>query len=111
MTAEEKKVIKMEDGVSVSDLSQRMGVKTSEIIKKLMSGEVNNLSNGRTWRDGEDYNRPEIQDLFANPECPIMSDELGNLVGVSTTYAWNTPKVAFDKLPVVLDYIDRQLAA
>jgi translation initiation factor IF-2 len=36
--AEDKKVIRMEQAISVSDLSQRMGVKTSEIIKKLMAG-------------------------------------------------------------------------
>jgi translation initiation factor IF-2 len=36
--AEEKKVIKLEEGITVSDLSQRMGVKTTEIIKKLMTG-------------------------------------------------------------------------
>ncbi|HZH04660.1 MAG TPA: translation initiation factor IF-2, partial [Myxococcaceae bacterium] len=34
--AEEKKVIKMEEGITVSDLSQRMGVKASELIRKLM---------------------------------------------------------------------------
>ena len=36
--AEDKKVIKLQDVISVSELSQRMGVKTSEIIKKLMAG-------------------------------------------------------------------------
>ncbi|HXX32294.1 MAG TPA: translation initiation factor IF-2 [Myxococcaceae bacterium] len=36
--AEEKKVIRVEEAISVSDLSQRMGVKTAEIIKKLMAG-------------------------------------------------------------------------
>ncbi|MFN0064514.1 MAG: translation initiation factor IF-2 [Myxococcaceae bacterium] len=36
--AEEKKVIKVEDGITVSGLSQRMGVKTADIIKKLMVG-------------------------------------------------------------------------
>jgi translation initiation factor IF-2 len=34
--AEEKKVIKLQEGISVSDLGQRMGVRTAEIIKKLM---------------------------------------------------------------------------
>ncbi|MBM7114402.1 translation initiation factor IF-2 [Archangium primigenium] len=34
--AEEKKVIKIQDGISVSDLGQRMGVRTNELIKKLM---------------------------------------------------------------------------
>jgi translation initiation factor IF-2 len=36
--AEEKKVIKVQEGITVSDLSQRMGVKTTDIIKKLMQG-------------------------------------------------------------------------
>jgi translation initiation factor IF-2 len=36
--AEEKKVIKVQEGITVSDLSQRMGVKTAELIKKLMQG-------------------------------------------------------------------------
>ena len=36
--AGEKKVIKVQEGISVSELSQRMGVKTTDIIKKLMSG-------------------------------------------------------------------------
>jgi translation initiation factor IF-2 len=35
--AEEKKVIKLQEGISVSDLGQRMGVRTSELIKKLMA--------------------------------------------------------------------------
>ncbi len=34
--AEEKKVIKVQEGITVSELSQRMGVKTTDIIKKLM---------------------------------------------------------------------------
>ena len=36
--AEEKKIIKLQEAISVSELSQRMGIKTSEIIKKLMTG-------------------------------------------------------------------------
>ncbi len=36
--AEEKKVIKVQEGITVTDLAQRMGVKTAEIIKKLMTG-------------------------------------------------------------------------
>ena len=34
--AEEKKVIKIQEGIAVSDLGQRMGVRTAELIKKLM---------------------------------------------------------------------------
>jgi translation initiation factor IF-2 len=36
--ADDKKVIKVQDGISVSEFSQRMGVKTGDIIKKLMAG-------------------------------------------------------------------------
>jgi translation initiation factor IF-2 len=36
--AEDKKVIKVQDGITVSELSQRMGVKTTDLIKKLMKG-------------------------------------------------------------------------
>jgi translation initiation factor IF-2 len=36
--AEEKKVIKIQEGISVSELSQRMGVRTIDIIKKMMAG-------------------------------------------------------------------------
>lgn len=34
--AEEKKVIKLQEGITVSDLGQRMGVRSADIIKKLM---------------------------------------------------------------------------
>jgi translation initiation factor IF-2 len=36
--AEEKKIIRLEEAISVSDLGQRMGVKTTELIRKLMTG-------------------------------------------------------------------------
>ena len=36
--AEEKKVIKVQEGITVTELSQRMGVKTTDLIKKLMQG-------------------------------------------------------------------------
>ncbi|HYR54923.1 MAG TPA: translation initiation factor IF-2, partial [Myxococcaceae bacterium] len=36
--AEEKKVIKLQEGISVSELSQRIGIKASELIGKLMTG-------------------------------------------------------------------------
>ena len=36
--AEEKKVIKLEEGITVSELSQRMGIKAAELIGKLMAG-------------------------------------------------------------------------
>ncbi len=50
--AEEKKVIRLEEGITVSELSQRMGVKTSELIAKLMTGgtmaTVNQVLDGDT---------------------------------------------------------------
>ena len=36
--AEEKKIIRLQEAISVSDLGQRMGVKTNELIRKLMTG-------------------------------------------------------------------------
>ena len=36
--AEEKKIIRLQEAISVSDLGQRMGVKTTELIRKLMAG-------------------------------------------------------------------------
>jgi translation initiation factor IF-2 len=35
--AEDKKVIKVQEGISVNDLSQRMGVRTAELVRKLMA--------------------------------------------------------------------------
>jgi translation initiation factor IF-2 len=36
--AEEKKIIRLQEAITVSDLGQRMGVKTTDIVRKLMSG-------------------------------------------------------------------------
>jgi len=33
-------------------------------VGAFVNGTPRDLSSGRTWRDGDDYNRPEIQDLF-----------------------------------------------
>jgi translation initiation factor IF-2 len=78
--AEEKKVIKIQDGVSVSDLSQRMGVKTAELIKKLMASNVIATAN---------------QTLDADTAGIIASD-----------YGWKVEKVGFEveqHLPEVQD--------
>ncbi|HYV45877.1 MAG TPA: translation initiation factor IF-2 [Myxococcaceae bacterium] len=76
--AEEKKVIKLQEAISVSDLGQRMGVKTSDIIKKLMTGGTMATAN---------------QMLDADTAAIIATD-----------YGWKVEKVGFeveDHLPEV----------
>jgi len=76
--AEEKKVIKLQEAISVSDLGQRMGVKTADIIKKLMAGGTMATAN---------------QMLDADTAAIIATD-----------YGWKVEKVGFeveDHLPDV----------
>ena len=68
--AEEKKVIKIQEGITVSDMSQRIGVKTSELIKKLMASNVIATAN---------------QVLDAETAAIIASD-----------YGWKVEKVGFE---------------
>jgi len=68
--AEEKKVIKVQEGITVSDMSQRIGVKTSELIKKLMAGNVMATA---------------TQMLEADTAAIIASD-----------YGWKVEKVGFE---------------
>jgi len=78
--AEEKKVIKLQEGISVSDLSQRMGVKSNELIKKLMTG-------------GKMVTANQMVDL----------DTAGI---IATDYGWRVEKIGFeveDYLPEVTD--------
>ncbi|MFZ5472068.1 MAG: translation initiation factor IF-2 [Myxococcota bacterium] len=78
--AEEKKVIKVQEGVSVSELSQRMGVKTADIIKKLMAAGTMATAN---------------QMLDAETAGILASD-----------YGWRVEKIGFeveDHLPEVED--------
>jgi translation initiation factor IF-2 len=78
--AEEKKVIRLEEGISVSDLGQRMGVKTTEIIRKLMAGGTMATAN---------------QMVDADTAGIIASD-----------YGWKVEKVGFeveDHLPEVAE--------
>src|SRR5262249_23179869 len=78
--AEEKKVIKVQESISVSELSQRMGVKTAELIKKLMAANIVATSN---------------QLLDADTAAIIASD-----------YGWKVEKVGFEvehHLPEVED--------
>ena len=76
--AEEKKIIKLQEAISVSDLGQRMGVKTTDIIKKLMAGGTMATAN---------------QMLDADTAAIVATD-----------YGWKVEKVGFeveDHLPDV----------
>ena len=85
--SEDKKVIRLQQGITISDLSQRMGVKVNELIKKLMlSGSMvtanqmidvdtaTNVASAYGWKvekvgfEVEDF----LGDLELNPEdiCP-----------------------------------------
>ncbi|MDQ3264097.1 MAG: translation initiation factor IF-2, partial [Myxococcota bacterium] len=94
--AEEKKVIKLQEGISVSDLGQRMGVKTNELIKKLMvSGKmvtanaildaetVETIAGGYGWRvekvgfEVEDH-LPEVE---ARPEDEMPRPPVVTVMG------------------------------
>ncbi|MBL8951478.1 MAG: translation initiation factor IF-2 [Myxococcaceae bacterium] len=78
--AEEKKVIKVQDGITVSELSQRMGVKTGDIIKKLMSG-----------------GKMATANQSIDPDTAAI---------LATDYGWKVEKVGFeveDYLPEVTD--------
>ncbi|MFL5320589.1 MAG: translation initiation factor IF-2, partial [Myxococcaceae bacterium] len=78
--ASDKKVIKIQEGISVSDFAQRMGVKVSEIIKKLMAG-----GNMATANQMIDKDTAEI---------------------IATDYGWKVEKVGFeveDNIPEVED--------
>ena len=68
--AEEKKVIKIQEGITVSDMSQRIGVKTAELIKKLMASNIMATAN---------------QVLDAETAAIIASD-----------YGWKVEKVGFE---------------
>ncbi|HYI02161.1 translation initiation factor IF-2 [Hyalangium sp.] len=78
--AEEKKVIKLQEGISVSDLGQRMGVRTSDIIKKLMG-----LGKMAT----------------ANQMVEADTAEL-----IATEYGWKVDRVGFE----VEDYLPETVA-
>ena len=78
--AEEKKVIRLEEGISVSDLGQRMGVKTTDIIRKLMAGGT-----------------------MATANQMVDADTAGI---IATDYGWKIEKVGFeveDHLPEVTE--------
>jgi translation initiation factor IF-2 len=78
--AEEKKIIKVQEGITVSELSQRMGVKTGDIIKKLMTG-----------------GKMATANQTIDPETAAI---------IGTDYGWKVEKVGFeveDYLPEVAD--------
>jgi translation initiation factor IF-2 len=68
--AEEKKIIKLSDGISVSDLGQRMGIRSADIIKKLIG-----LGKMAT----------------ANQSIDVDTAEL-----VAADYGWKIDKVGFE---------------
>ncbi len=77
---EGKKVIKVQDGITVSEFSQRMGVKTSDIVKKLMASGIMATANQRI-----------------EPDTAAI---------IATDYGWKVEKVGFeveDYLPEVVD--------
>ena len=83
--AEEKKVIKLQEAISVSDLGQRMGVKTTDIIKKLMAGGT-----------------------MATANQMLDADTAGI---VATDYGWKVEKVGFeveDHLPEVEEKVENE---
>jgi translation initiation factor IF-2 len=78
--AGDKKVIRIQEAISVSELSQTMGVKTSEIIKKLMAGGTMTTAN-------------QMVDM----ETAAI---------IATDYGWKVEKVGFeveDYLPEVAE--------
>ncbi len=78
--AEDKKVIKIQDGITVSELSQRMGIKNNDIIKKLMqSGKM------------------ATANMTIDPDTAAI---------LATDYGWKVEKVGFeveDYLPETAD--------
>ncbi len=78
--AGDKKVIRIQEAISVSDLSQTMGVKTAEIIKKLMAGGTMATANQRV--------------------------DMDTAAIIATDYGWKVEKVGFeveDYLPEVAE--------
>ena len=78
--AEDKKIIKVQEGITVSELSQRMGVKTGELVKKLMQG-------GKMF----------TANATIDPDTAMI---------LATDYGWKVEKVGFeveDYLPEVED--------
>lgn len=73
-------------------------------VKKFVNGEVNSLSNGRTWRDQEDYNRPEIQDLFQTTELEPFTKRYMAFVGATPSYSR-----PISELPKVYEYIEKEV--
>ncbi|MBI3185683.1 MAG: translation initiation factor IF-2 [Myxococcales bacterium] len=76
--AEEKKVIKVQEGIAVSELSQRMGVKLADIVKKLMAGGTMATAN------------------------QVLNAETAGIVAAE--YGWKVEKVGFeveDHLPAI----------
>lgn len=74
-------------------------------VNKFVNGEVNSLSNGRTWRDEEDYNRPEIQDLFKTAELGAFTNRYLEASGFKGV-AYSRP---IEGLPKVHEFIEKEV--
>lgn len=75
-------------------------------FRKFVRGEVNSLSKGRTWRDQEDYNRPEIQDLFKTNSLPVLSARYFAAIGVPNNTSYKRP---LSELPKIIEYFEKEV--
>jgi translation initiation factor IF-2 len=79
--SEDKKVIKLQEGITVSDLAQRMGVRIADIIKKLMTG-------GKM--------------ATANQMVDVGTAEI-----LASDYGWKVEKVGFEVEDMIPEVEDR----
>jgi translation initiation factor IF-2 len=79
--SEDKKVIKLQEGITVSDLAQRMGVRIADIIKKLMTG-------GKM--------------ATANQMVDVDTAEI-----LASDYGWKVEKVGFEVEDMIPEVEDR----
>jgi translation initiation factor IF-2 len=79
--SEDKKVIKLQEGITVSDLAQRMGVRIADIIKKLMTG-------GKM--------------ATANQMVDVDTAEI-----IAADYGWKVEKVGFEVEDMIPEVEDR----
>ena len=77
--AEEKKIIRLEEGISVSDLGQRMGVKTTEIIRKLMAGGTMAVLSERKTAVVQQYRTHETDTGSPEVQVALLSERINML--------------------------------
>lgn len=79
---------------------------------RFFTGRGHDLSNGRTWRDQEDYNRPEIQDYFMDTSeaAKPLINVIGAATGVTATMnTWDQSASGIDdKLATIAEYLTEQ---